>query len=349
MQMFPSRSADSFEFKDIRYEKRERVARITINRPERYNAYSTLALEELATAFRDASFDDAVGVIVFTGTGHSSFCTGGDVKEYADAYVSRPRDYWKYMGLFKAYIESILNSGKPTIARLNGMAVGGGNESQLACDLGVAAEHAYLKQVGVHVGSVACGGATQWLPLVVGDRRARQMLMLGDAIPARRALEWGLVNEVVPSVTRAGQFVSDPSSEEMRLAVAGRDGYGIDLSKLDAAVDALCARLLETFPECMRYTKQQTNFLKDLTWHQTIGHARDWLTLHYTSWEPLEGMRAFVEKRPPRYRALRQRAASGESSETPWGACVATCAACGTGSLPESFTHCGACGEPLRR
>jgi len=349
MRTFSSRPAESFEFQAVLYEKRDRVARITINRPERYNAYSTPALEELATAFRDASFDDAVGVIVYTGAGTAAFCTGGDVKEYAEEYVARPRDYWKYMGLFKAYLESILNSGKPTVARLNGMAVGGGNESQLACDLSVAAEHAYLKQVGVHVGSVACGGATQWLPLMVGDRRARQMLMLGDLIPARRALEWGLVNEVVPSVTRAGQFVDAATPEQIRQATARRDGYDIDLQRLDAAVDKLCLRLLESFPECMRYTKQQTNFLKDFTWHQTVGHARDWLSLHYTSWEPIEGMNAFVDKRRPRYAELRQRAADGGSSEMPWGAYVQRCPACGTGGLPEGFAHCGACGAPLAK
>jgi enoyl-CoA hydratase/carnithine racemase len=253
------------------------------------------------------------------------------------------------MGLFKAYIESILNSGKPTIARLNGMAVGGGNETQLACDLAIAAEHAVLKQVGVHVGSVACGGATQWLPLVVGDRRARAMLMLGEPIPARRALEWGLVNEVVPSVTRNGTFVDDPTAEQIKLAQAQREGFAIDLSKLDTAVDAMCARLLETFPECMRYTKQQTNFLKDFTWHQTIGHARDWLTLHYTSWEPLEGMRAFVEKRKPRYAHLRQQAAEGRGSEMPWGAYARDCSACGAQGMPENFSHCGSCGKPLGR
>jgi enoyl-CoA hydratase/carnithine racemase len=349
MRLFDSRPAGSFEFREVLYEKRDRVARITINRPDRYNAYSTPALQELATAFRDAAFDDAVGVIVFTGAGTAAFCTGGDVKEYAESYVSRPRDYWKYMGLFKAYIESILEAGKPVVARLNGMAVGGGNESQLACDLAVAAEHAYLKQVGVHVGSVACGGATQWLPLVVGDRRARQMLMLGEAIPARRALEWGLVNEVVPSVTKDGKFVTDPAPDDVKRAHKNRDGWSIDLSKLDAAVDVMCERLLESFPECLRYTKQQTNFLKDLAWHQTVGHARDWLTLHYTSWEPLEGMRAFVEKRPADYAKLRQRAADGGSSEMPWGAYAADCPKCGAAGIPEGFAHCGVCGAALKR
>ena len=99
---FESRPADSFEFEDILYEKADGVARVTINRPHNYNAYSTPALEELATAFRDASFDDGVGVIVYTGAGDRAFCTGGDVKEYADLYIRTPRDYWKYMALFRA-------------------------------------------------------------------------------------------------------------------------------------------------------------------------------------------------------------------------------------------------------
>ncbi|NTW03897.1 MAG: enoyl-CoA hydratase/isomerase family protein, partial [Oscillochloris sp.] len=202
MGSFPSRPAESFEFREVLYSKQDWVARITINRPQVYNSYSTSALQELAVAFQDAAFDDQIGVIVYTGAGHHAFCTGGDVKEYEAEYTSRPRDYWKYMGLFKAYIESIVNSGKPVIARLNGMAVGGGNESNLACDLAVMAEHAWLGQVGTRVGSVAGGGATQWLPITIGDRRAREMLLLNERIPAQKALEWGLVNYVVPSVVR---------------------------------------------------------------------------------------------------------------------------------------------------
>jgi enoyl-CoA hydratase/carnithine racemase len=335
------------DFTDLQYQVCDWVARITLNRPQAYNAYSTHTLVELAAAFRQAAFDDHVAVIVFTGAGERAFCTGGDVKEYESRYTRSPHDYWKYMGLFSAYIESILNTGKPVIARVNGMAVGGGNESHLACDLSVIAEHAFVGQVGTGVGSVAAGGATQWLPIFVGDRRARWMLMLNRKISAYQALEWGLVNEVAPSVTHQGEFITHATPEQIARAAKREDGYAIDLSRLDAAVDALCAELVDKFPECTRYTKQQTNFWKDLAWHQTVGHARDWLSVHFASWEPLEGMGAFVEKRAPRYELLRERAAAGRASEFPWGAYARVCGACGAKSLPDDFTFCGQCGAPL--
>lgn len=347
MTAFDSRPADSFDFKEVRYRKQDWVATITIDRPQAYNAYSTECLAEMAAAFRDAAFDDAVGVIVLTGSGHQAFCTGGDVKEYADEYTERPRDYWKYMRLFRAYIESILHSGKPVIARLNGMAVGGGNESQMACDLAVMAEHAWIGQVGTRVGSVAAGGGTQWLPILIGDRRAREMLLFNGRVPARQALDWGLVNRVVPSVTREGEFVDGATPEQIEQAMAGKDGYAISLARLDEEVQGLAGKLLEQFPECTRYTKQQANFWKELAWHQTIGHAADWLALHYASYEPWEGMRAFVEKRKPRYMDLRRRAAERGSSEFAWGPPTRECERCGAQGLPASFEYCGICGASL--
>jgi enoyl-CoA hydratase/carnithine racemase len=335
------------DFEEILYEKKDWVARITINRPHNYNAYSTNCLEELTTAFRQASFDDEVAVIVYTGAGTRAFCTGGDVKEYQERYTRSPHDYWKYMRLFGGYIESIVNSGKPVIARLNGMAVGGGNESQSACDLAIIAEHAWVGQVGTGVGSVAAGGATQWLPILIGDRRARYMLMTNRRIPPYQALDWGLVNEVVPSVVKDGQFIEKATPEQISLAQKEKEGYSIDLSCLDKAVDALAQDLVDKFAECTRYTKEQTNFWKNLAWHQTIGHARDWLSVHYTSWEPMEGMSAFVEKRPSRYRLLRERAAQGKSSEFMWGAYHNTCPECGAKGLPEEFGFCGVCGKKI--
>jgi naphthoate synthase len=143
------------------------------------------------------------------------------------------------------------------------------------------------------------------------------MLYTCDAISAQQALDWGLVNRVVP------------------------------YAQLDAAVSDLVAKIVNKFPECTRYTKQQVNFWKDFAWHQTAGHGRDWLALHYASLEPWEGMTAFVEKRPADYVGVRERASSELSSEFVWGPYTQTCTACGAKGIPESFKFCGACGAKL--
>ncbi|MCK6482519.1 MAG: enoyl-CoA hydratase/isomerase family protein [Phycisphaerae bacterium] len=371
VSLFPVQPPEKLGLKEVRYEKADWVARITIDRPQNYNAYSTRALQELTAAFQDASWDDRIAAVVFTGSGQHAFCTGGDVKEYQQHYTTTPRDYWKYMCCFKAYLESITNCAKPVIARLNGMAVGGGNESQLACDLAVMGEHSWLGQVGTGVGSVACGGATQWLPLHVGDRRARAMLFLNRRYPAFTALGMGLVNVVIPTVRRSDgrfctsftggrtyladwntdpwedPFASRATPEEIAAALKNRDGYSLDFSLLDSIVDDLCRQIVEKFFECTRYTKAQVNFWKDLAWHSTVGHARDWLSIHYTSLEPHEGMSAFVEKRKADYAGLRRRAAEGGSSEFLWGPYAGTCPACGAKGLPTEFAFCGKCGAAV--
>lgn len=317
MSHFNGKDPESFDFQEILYSKRDWVATVTFNRLESYNAYSWLTLQELTQAFRDAAWDDHIAVVVLTGAGEKAFCTGGDVKEYAAEYTQRPHDYWKWMGLFTECLDMLRNIGKPTIARLNGMVVGGGNEFNMSCDLAIAADHVRIRQVGAEVGSVAAGGASQWLPIIIGDRRARQMLWLCEWVDAQTALEWGLVNQVVP------------------------------YAKLDDAVATMAGKLIDKFPECLRYTKQQTNFWKDLAWHQTIGHARDWLALHYTSLEPYEGMSAFVEKRRPDHLGVRQRAVNNLSGEFLWGPYTLTCPSCGAKGLPKQFAFCGQCGASL--
>ena len=348
MRHFQSRPAASFNFQEIRYEKKGRIATVTIQRANAHNCFSTRTLEELAAAFNDVADDDGIGVAVLTGEGDRAFCTGGDVREYVEEYVSRPRDYWKYIGSrFRAFVESILHNGKPTIARLNGMTVGGGNEAQMACDLTVMAEHAYIKHVGTQVGNVACGGATQWLPLLVGDKRTREILYLNRPVPARQALAWGLVNQVAPSVKKDGKFVENASDEQIQKALESREGYSIDLTLLDQAVSEMAEALLESFPDCVRYTKEQTNFLKEFVWHSTIAHGAEWLALHFSGLEAFEGMNAFVEKRPADYRMVRERLATDDSPESPWGASLRQCPACGAKGLPARFSHCGNCGAVL--
>jgi enoyl-CoA hydratase/carnithine racemase len=273
-----------FDFQHIVYEKRDSCARITFNRPEKLNAINHDVLSELNTAFKDASWDDGVAVIVLTGAGDRAFCTGADLEEQKQ-FLKRPRDYWKWMGEFIECHERLRNIGKPTIARLNGIVVGGGNEFNMSCDLAVAADDIYIRQVGTSHGSVALAGATQFLPLIVGDRRAREILFLNEEIPAQKALEWGLVNWVVPR------------------------------EKLDEKVDEIAHKLVAKFPEKTRYTKQQINFWRDLSWHLTIGHGRDWLAIHNTSPETWEGVLSFNEKRPPNYADLRRRWAEDGAPE----------------------------------
>ncbi|MHA2254094.1 MAG: enoyl-CoA hydratase-related protein, partial [Candidatus Kariarchaeaceae archaeon] len=155
------------------------------------------------------------------------------------------------------------------------------------------------------------------LPILVGDRRAREILFLNEPIPAQKCLEWGLVNEVVP------------------------------YDQLDDACAKMAEKLVNKFPECARYTKEQVNFWKNFAWDQTINHAKEWLALHYASWEPYEGMTAFVEKRQPDYKLIRQRARDGESSEFLWGPPMNTCSSCGAKGLPKGLVFCGNCGAKL--
>ena len=176
--------------------------------------------------------------------------------------------------------------GKPTLARINGIAVGGGNELQMACDLAVMVDDAFIRHVGLEHGSVPAGGATQWLPIMVGDRRAREIVLMCEEIPAAKAAEWGLVNWVVPA------------------------------AELDAKVDEVVEKLARSCPQTTRYAKQQLNFWRDLSWHETINHARDWLALSMLDDEAKEAMRAVPgeEVSHARRRARRRRSRSSCST-----------------------------------
>ncbi len=276
MSKYSGTSPSSFKFKNILYAKSDWRATITINRPEVHNALNLDTLRELTRAFEDAALDDDVAVLILTGAGNKAFCTGADMKEWNSDFLTKPNDFYKWMGVFMETFERLRTLGKPSIARLNGMVVGGGNELQMSCDLAIAADDVVIRHVGVARGSVPGAGATQWLPIIIGDRRAREMLYLCEPVTAEKALTWGLINEVVPR------------------------------KKLDAAVKTMSDKLINKLPESLRYTKQQLNFWRDLSWSMTIGHLRDWLTVHTGSDEVLEGVRAFAEKREIDYKKLRR-------------------------------------------
>ncbi len=288
-KMLTGAAPEEFNFQRILYSKQKYVATITINRPEVLNCFDMVTLKELGNAFEDVMHDDNIAVAVITGAGERAFCTGADLKEQEDYMLKKPNNYYKWMYAFIEMHDRLRNIGKPTIARLNGMTVGGGNELNMACDLAIAADHVVIRQVGAARGSVAAGGATQWLPMVVGDRRAREMLLLCEAIDAYTALDWGLVNQVVP------------------------------MSMLDDAVAQMAEKLYNKLPECTRYTKQQLNFWRDFSWSMTVGHARDWLSLHAGSLETAEGLRSFRQKNEINYPGIRCKAAGPVAPPMPIG------------------------------
>ncbi len=304
-------------YEKILYTVDNQRATVTINRPEVYNAFDYQTLRELEQAFQDAADDDKVSVLVLTGAGDRAFCTGADLHEQ-EKFLKRPHDYWKWFGAFQDAHDKLRWIGKATIARLNGMVVGGGNEFNMSCDLAVAADDITIRQIGNTRGSVAAGGATQWLPLLVGDRRAREILWFNEPLTAQKAMDWGLINAVVPR------------------------------AQLDATVDEWVAKLLHKMPEVFRYTKQQTNFWKEFAWSMTVGHARDWLSVHADSAETREGLDSFYQKRQVDHEALRQAKIAGDSPEWPWGQPTTTCPHCGASKIPEHFEYCGRCGKRIR-
>ncbi len=303
-------------FKRLIYEKHDYLAKITINRPDALNCFDYLTLKELAKAYEDVTYDDDIAVLVITGAGDRAFCTGADLKEQTEFTFKRPDNYYKWMYAFIEMHDRLRNIGKPTIARLNGMVVGGGNELNMACDLAIAASHVTIRQVGAARGSVASGGATQWLPLIVGDRRAREILFTCEPISAQKALDWGLVNQVVPK------------------------------EELDEAVNILAQKLYQKLPGCLRYTKQQLNFWRDFSWGMTIGHARDWLTVHSNAYETKYGLKTFMDKSEIDYAKVRQH---HSSEETTWQNSLdnLNCPQCQS-MIPDCFKFCGNCGVTLK-
>ena len=201
------------EFTDITYEVESGLAWITINRPERYNAFRARTLDELIRAFKKAWASSEVGVICLTGAGEKAFCTGGDQKQRAETGDYGPSE----TGLFEVDTlhRVIRDVPKPVIAAVNGFAIGGGHVLHVLCDLTIAADTAVFGQNGPRVGSFDAGFGTGFLARVVGEKRAREIWFLCRRYSAEQAAEWGLVNKVVPA-------------DQLKVGGAGMGGRNLD-------------------------------------------------------------------------------------------------------------------------
>lgn len=253
------------EFDDITYEIDGAAAIITINRPERYNAFRGKTVEELIKAFRAAWADTRVSAIILTGAGEKAFCTGGDVKQRAETGDYGPTE----SGMFEIgnLHKLIRDVPKPVIAAVNGIAVGGGHVLHVLCDLTIASENAKFGQAGPRVGSFDAGFGSAFLARIVGEKRAREIWYLCRQYDAPTAERWGLVNWVVPQ------------------------------DKLLDEAKAVVAEIAEKSPTAIRFLKQSFNADTD---HQAglSNLAMSALDLFGKSDEGLEGAKAFAEKRP---------------------------------------------------
>ncbi|MCO5044467.1 MAG: 1,4-dihydroxy-2-naphthoyl-CoA synthase [Kiritimatiellae bacterium] len=255
-------------FRDIKYEKAEGIAKITINRPEVRNAFRPLTVKEMIAALQDARLDEAIGVIILTGEGEKAFCSGGDQKIRGDAgYQDEAGQHHLNVLDFQRDIRAC---PKPVIAMVAGYAIGGGHVLHVMCDLTIAADNAIFGQTGPKVGSFDGGFGSSYLARIVGQKKAREIWYLCRQYNAQQALEMGLVNTVVP------------------------------LARLEEETVAWCREILEKSPLSIRCLKAALNAdcdgqagLQELAGNATL--------LYYMSEEAQEGRKAFVEKRKPNF------------------------------------------------
>jgi len=287
---------------------------IIFNNPKQYNSYTTDMVKATILAFRRASVDREVNAVVFTGSGDKAFCTGGNTKEYAEYYAGNPQEYRQYMRLFNDMVSAILACDKPVISRVNGMRIGGGQEIGMACDFTIAQDLANFGQAGPKHGSAAIGGATDFLPVMIGCEQAMISGTLCEPFSAHKAARLGIIGDLVPALKVNGKFIANPTVitdqmfdeygrvilGEFKTGTALKEGRAlikdgeIDLSLLDQKVEEMCAKLLETFPECMTKSLEELRKPKLQAWNLNKENSRAWLALNMMN-EARTGFRAFNE------------------------------------------------------
>lgn len=263
------------KFDDIIYEKKYHselgggVARVTINRPQKYNAFTGHTQDEMFRAFYDASHDQGIGVIVLTGAGDKAFCTGGDVEW--EKWGLREQFYWRFEP--NKLVTTMIR--KPVIAAIKGWCIGGGNHLAYTCDLSIAADNATFGQNGPRVASPADGYCVTYSARVMGIKKAKEMWMLCRKYNAQQALQMGLVNTVVP------------------------------LDKLDEEVDRWCEEILALSPGCVEILKATFDSAianePRLGYHSSLLYP-DW----FDTEECREGVQSFLEKRKPGFWKIRK-------------------------------------------
>lgn len=311
---------------------------VILDNPKQLNALSVEMMKGATVALRQASLSRDVVAIVLTGEGSTSFCTGGNVAELAEYYAGNPQEFRQYMRLFMDLVTTILTVDKPTICRVNGMRLGGGQEIGMACDFSIAQDMARFGQAGPKHGSAPIAGATDFLPVMIGAENAMNAGVLCQPFSAHKAYRLGMISEVTPALKVDGGYVPNPLvvtdryADDMGRIVFGEPKAGdalkagkelmarakTDLSALDEAVERLCATLIETFPECTLKTIEELRKPKLDAWQRNKESSRSWMAFNMLT-EARAGFRAFNRGtketgREVDFVALRQALAQG----APW-------------------------------
>ncbi|MCI0658623.1 MAG: enoyl-CoA hydratase-related protein [Acidobacteria bacterium] len=253
---------------NLTLEIRDRVARLTVNRPEKLNALNRATLQEMEQAFAECSSDPAVGLVILTGSGSKAFIAGADINELAEQTPVEGREYARYGQRLFQRIESL---GKPVLAAINGYALGGGCEIALACTLRFAASTARFGQPEVNLGLIPGYGGTQRLSRLVGRGKAQELILTGEMIDAAEALRIGLVNQVF-------------SPEE-----------------LIPKTEAVASIILSRGPLAVRYAMEAIHLGMNMRLEEGLDYEATLFSVLCSSKDMKEGTRAFLEKRKPKF------------------------------------------------
>ena len=255
-------------YETILVERRDRVAIITINRPEKRNALNIQTRAEGAAALDELRADDSVQVVVITGAGDKAFIAGADIAEFANRTALAQRQVMMERSLFNA----IDNFPKPIIAMVNGYCLGGGCEIALACDIRIASDRASFGQPEINLGIIPGGGGTQRLTKLVGEGKAMEMILSGGIVDAQSALPIGLVNHVVPA------------------------------DQLETRTMEIANRIAEKSPIALRLAKEAVKVAARSNLDEGLRREIDLFALCFSSEDKDEGVKAFLEKRQPEFK-----------------------------------------------
>jgi enoyl-CoA hydratase len=255
-------------YETLLFERRDGLAVVTINRPEKLNALNQKVMRELHACFESVRDDDAVRAVILTGAGEKSFVAGADIGELAALTPAAGKET-SVEG--QRTLDLIENLGKPVIAAVNGYALGGGCELAMACTLRIAAENARFGQPEVKLGIIPGYAGTQRLPRLVGKGRACELILSGDPVSAAEAYRLGLANQVVP------------------------------LKELMGAAEALARKIIANAPLAVRFALEAVHHGLEMSEAEGQFLEATLFGLCCTTEDMKEGTRAFLEKRPPRF------------------------------------------------